>query len=244
MNIDIVKKCVADIPHMTINQAERITQLVIENNFSSILELGFRHGVSTCYLAAAVDEIGGGNITTIDLENAKVASPNINELLEKLDLSKYVDTYFEPTSYTWRLMKILEDNPEPQYDLCYLDGAHNWFVDGFAFFLIDRLLKPGGLIIFDDLNWTYNMSPSLRHSEFVKNMPEDEQNTPQIRKVYELLVKPHSSYYNFMEENDWAFAWKKSNLISESHKDIRTEIVKKEVYVGIGAFLKKLLKKF
>jgi hypothetical protein len=50
-----------------------------------------------------------------------------------------VNYYFEPTSYTWRMMKMLEEDEGPRFDLCYLDGAHSWFVDGFAFFLIDRL---------------------------------------------------------------------------------------------------------
>ena len=37
-------------------------------------------------------------------------------------------------------MKMLEDDPEPRFDFCYIDGVHNWADDGFAFFLIDRLL--------------------------------------------------------------------------------------------------------
>jgi len=93
---------------------------------------------------------------------------------------------------------MLEEDPITRFDFCYVDGAHSWFVDGFAFFLVDRLLMPGGRIIFDDLNWTYVRSPSLKNTEMVINMPQDERETPQVLKVYELLVKTHSSYSDFM----------------------------------------------
>jgi hypothetical protein len=103
-------------------------------------------------------------------------------------------------------MRLLEQDPTPRFDLCYLDGAHDWFVDGFAFFLVDRLLRPNGRIIPDDINWTYAGSPELGHSDKIKQTPEDERTTPQLRRVYDLLVKTHPNYHNFPEEGDWAFA--------------------------------------
>ena len=35
----------------------------------------------------------------------------------------------------------------------YLDGAHEWHHDGFAHLLIDLMLRPGGIIEFDDYWW-------------------------------------------------------------------------------------------
>jgi predicted O-methyltransferase YrrM len=82
-------------------------------------------------------------------------------------------------------MKFPEDDPTPRFDLCYLDGAHNWFVDGLAFFLVHRLLKPGGWIIFDDVDWTYESSPTLKDTEDVRKMPEDRvEKVVQIEKVH------------------------------------------------------------
>ncbi|MGB6680040.1 MAG: class I SAM-dependent methyltransferase, partial [Candidatus Bathyarchaeia archaeon] len=146
--------------------------------------------MSTCYIAAALEESGGGCITTIDLLSARSLSPNIDQLLELCDLHDVIVTpYFEPTSYTWRLMRFLEQDRPPQFDFCYIDGAHNWFVDGLAFFLVDRLLRVGGWIILDDLDWTYAISPTLHDTDMVKSMVTEERVTPQIRKIYELLVK-------------------------------------------------------
>ena len=106
-------------------------------------------------------------------------------------------------------MRLLEESLEPRFDFCYIDGAHDWYTDGFAFYLVNQLLVPGGLIVFDDINWTYSSSPSLKNTERVKRMPIEEKTTQQVRKVFELLVKPNSEYYKFEEKGDWAYAWKR-----------------------------------
>ncbi|MCK7467676.1 MAG: class I SAM-dependent methyltransferase [Desulfosudis oleivorans] len=189
-------------------QGKTITDFIIQNKTKNILELGFYHGVSTCYLAGAVDELGEGLVVTIDKEEARAKSPNVEELLEKLNLQKYVKIYYEPRSYLWRLMKMIEDPSTPKFDLCYIDGGHNWYETGFAFLLVDKLMAPGGWVIFDDLDWSYDKCPYMRELEWVKQLPEEERLTPQVRKVYELLTKQNSSYHNFKEENNWGYAQK------------------------------------
>lgn len=243
MDIEKIRKVVEGVPHMDFSQANAISKLIIENKAQNILELGFRHGVSTCYMAGALDELGGGKITTIDLENAKDAKPNIEGLLKRLELDNFVEVFYEPTSYTWRLMKMIESEPAPEFDFCYIDGAHDWFIDGFAFLLVDKLLKPGGLVVFDDLDWTYDTSPTLRKTDRVKNMPEEERQTPQIRKVYELLVKKDPRYGEFIEVDNWAIARKIVSDMNISQTEIRTEVIYQKERVGLGAVLHKLFKK-
>jgi len=162
MNIDQIRERVKSIPYMSVTQAETITDVISENRFQNILELGFGHGVSTCYIAGAVDDLGRGTITTIDSISAREAEPNIEHLLGSLGLAKYVAIFYEPTSYIWRLMKMLEETSSPRFDFCYIDGAHDWFTDGFAFFLVDRLLKPGGhMLARHPRNLTQHLTGSL-----------------------------------------------------------------------------------
>jgi len=205
---------VEGIPYMKFSQAQVMTDIILKNRTRNILELGFAHGVSTCYLAGAVDELGGGSVTTIDLLNAKNREPNIEMLLSRVGLQQYVTIFFEPTSYLWRLMKMLDAVNPPQFDLCYFDGGHDWYNTGYAFFLVDKLLAPGGWIIFDDLDWTYAASPALKNEENVQKMPHDERVTPQVRKLYELLVKQHNSYGHFSEKDGWGIAQK--NILDPS----------------------------
>lgn len=59
-------------------------------------------------------------------------------------------------------------------------------------------------MLFDDLDWTYATSPRLGQTEFVRSLPEDDRNTPQIGKVFEMLVKEHAEYGEFRSDGAWA----------------------------------------
>ncbi|HEV7195847.1 MAG TPA: hypothetical protein VGN19_07900, partial [Pedococcus sp.] len=61
---------------------------------TAILELGFAHGNSTCYLAGALDERGTGSILTIDRETARARDPDIHTLLHWTGLQRYVTPVF------------------------------------------------------------------------------------------------------------------------------------------------------
>jgi predicted O-methyltransferase YrrM len=147
--------------------------------------------VSASYIAASLKDNGSGQLTTIDLDSARERDPHIEELLEAAGLLDWVHPIYTPTSYTWELMHMLERQRQGEwlFDFAFIDGAHSWFVDGLAFFLVDKLLKPGAWILFDDLDWTYATSPTLRETDFVRSIPEDERTTPQIGKVFDLLVR-------------------------------------------------------
>jgi predicted O-methyltransferase YrrM len=203
MNLIKVKQAVEDLPYMTFKKAQVMQDFIHKHRISNILELGFFHGVSTCYMAAALEEVDQGSIVSIDLHSAQKRQPNIEELLEKCGYLDTVEFYYEPVSYNWRLMKLIEAQ-ERTFDLCYLDGGHDWYNTGLAFFLVDKLLRPGGWIIFDDLDWT------MEHIEaqWALRKPEEERVTPQVRKVWELLVKTHPHYSNFYEQGGWGYAQK------------------------------------
>lgn len=223
MKVNEVFEKTKDVFGMNLNQAQKLTKFLESNNLYNLLELGFAHGVSSCYMAGYIEEVGKGHLTTIDLRTAKTnRNPNIESLLSKLNLEQYVTPFFERVSYNWRLMKLIEKNKKPVFDFCYIDGAHDWYNDGFAFFLVDKLLKPGGWIIFDDINWSYNSSPSLKDSDFVKNMDDDERSLPQVGKVFDLLVKTHPFYCNFKKDGNWGYAQKKleTNIVSSGNEKV------------------------
>jgi predicted O-methyltransferase YrrM len=232
------------IPHMSTEQAERMSHFIAENSIYNVLELGFFHGVSSCYIAYTLKGLhrDGAHVTAVDLESARDLNPNIEQLAEEFDLEKLLSVVYEAKSYTWTLMEMIEQGRHGTFDFCYIDGAHNWDTDGFAFFLVDKLLKKGGWIVFDDLDWTYNESPALKNADFVKEMPKAEKETKQVRKVFELLVQQHPSYDFFKEDSGWAFAQKVSedNVVNVT---IKSKTVVVEKHVGIGAFLEKIVKK-
>lgn len=200
-----------DLPYMKADKAVIMANLIRENRLSQLLELGIFKGKSTAYLAALVKTSGHGHLTTIDRQNIERHEPNVHDVLAKLGLEQHVTVHLEPSSLTWRLMRMLEANPRPQFDFCYFDAGHTWDTTGFAFDLVDRLLVPGGWIIFDDMDWTIEASTTRRGNidAMRKRYTEDELTTPQVRQVWELLVKPHPAYDRHQEVGLWGIARKK-----------------------------------
>jgi len=106
-------------------------------------------------------------------------------------------------SYNWNLSKLYAEGDE-LFDLVYLDGAHSFAHDALATVLLKKLIKPRGILIFDDVEWSHAKSPTQNPQKRPKTLEEfnDEQiNTEQVRKVIEL----------FMENDD---DWKRIGGIS------------------------------
>jgi predicted O-methyltransferase YrrM len=209
LKFELVDAAVAGTQFMTSRQGRAVYDLIVQQKLGRVLELGFAHGKSTCYLAAAADELGGdAHVVTIDRAGVLKREPNIHELLDRCGLRARVTPVVADTSYTWELMTLLDRDPRPRFDFAYIDAGHTWDVTGFGFFLVDLLLAPGGWMIFDDLDWTYASSPSMRDRPDVRRLPEDQRTTPQVRKVFELLVRDHPGYVEAYEKAGWGWARK------------------------------------
>ncbi len=214
--LERVRDYVGKVPYMSLAQAQVLDSLFTEFGIRDCLELGFYHGVSSAYIAAILKKNGGGHLTTIDRRAAQQNSPNIEEILSGLELRDFVTVHYEEVSYNWRLMDFLESAPPPAFDFCYIDGGHRWEPDGFAFFLVEKLLRSGGWILFDDLNHSFlktyterGLVPATGEMPKGLGITEREFRTEQIRKVWELLVKTHPGFHNFREDERWGFAQKK-----------------------------------
>jgi predicted O-methyltransferase YrrM len=215
---------VGGVPFISKRNAEFLYHFIIEHRLTRILELGIAHGTATCYMAAALDELGGGSITAVDLLAARDHyRPSAEEQLEKTNLARYVTIHRMQTGYTWFLhdeiaRNTVNDVCQEIYDLCIIDGPKNWTIDGAAFFFADKLLKRGGWMIFDDYHWTYAKADDRRDATdgiTHRTLSQAERETPHIREVFELLVKQHPNYGNFLllESTDWALAQKSASPI-------------------------------
>jgi predicted O-methyltransferase YrrM len=234
MKFEEISAQLEGIPFISTSQGRSLYNFILEKQPLECLELGFAHGTSSCYIAAALDEIGKGHLTSVDLIPAmQWQKPSIEELLSKTQLQKYVTVEREITSYTWFLKKKIEEMSsantcQPIYDFCFLDGAKNWTIDSCAFFLVDKLLKQNGWILFDDLKWTYSTkySQGKTHSDgiSIREMGEDELYTPHLELIFRLLVMQHPDYSEFKIQDDW-WGWahkvsgsKKTLVLEESYK--------------------------
>ena len=194
-----------NVPHTPPAWGKKLYEHVLDARPRRILELGFAHGVSLCYMAGALDELGQGKIIGVDLPVSSERSPRAEELLHELGLLDRVDITREPGGYLWALKMMLEADERPEFDFCFVDGSHDWRVDGYAFYLVDKVLRAGGWILFDDLDWTFASSPGGIRPE---GWPDDMWHRPHMRDVFELLVMEHPSYTDFKIDDRWGWGRK------------------------------------
>lgn len=228
MKFDKVHKQVGDIPFISDLNAKKLYQFIIKEKPTHILELGFAHGTASCYMAAALDEIGIGKLNSVDLQSVKDHfKPSIEAQLRKLSLDSYVEIYRMKSGYNWFLHDEIKTQTnkktqacEPKYDLIIIDGPKNWTIDSSSFFLCEKLLKPNGWIIWDDYNWTYEAADQRRDSTdgiLHSDLSLDEKRLPHIKEIIELLVLQHPNFNNFIiqEDTDWVWAQKSEQSTSK-----------------------------
>lgn len=219
MKFEAIAEIIDGIPHLPKHQGKMLYDLILRERPKNCLELGFAHGVSSCYIAAALDEIGAGHLISVDLEISARRDPPLETLLERSGLTNWVEIHREKNSYTWFLKKLLEhnqkhNNSRPALDFCFIDGPKNWTIDGFAFFAVDRIMRQNGLFLFDDFTWSYGASvreqtDGINHRELC----DAQRNQPNIEAVFRLLVYPHPEYSEFeIVGEDWVLCRKIQGL--------------------------------
>lgn len=183
-----------DVPFISASKGRQLYELVSSKGVEACLELGFAHGKSSAVIAQALEDSGRGRLTTVDFPHALNRKPNLSDILERLGLAHRVSVRTDPEGFHWTLMTMLEENPRPQFDFVFFDGAHTWSGTGFAFLLAEKMLKPGAWVVFDDLDWTIRWSLDRKKSQKQRskiresNYTERELVTAQVNKVWNLLV--------------------------------------------------------
>ena len=122
-----------------------------------------------------------------------------------------VEVVREFSTYTWWLKEQVaarsdaDGNCEPRFDFVYLDGAKNWTVDGLAVVLVEKLLRPGGWLLMDDLDWTYAQDPGREATDGIvhRELSEPERTQPHLRAVFELIVAQHPSFTDVRVQDEW-----------------------------------------
>ena len=83
-------------------------------------------------------------------------------------------------------------------------------IDGLAALLCEKLLRPGGWLLLDDIYWTY-----AGHETAPGQGPDDlhlsaaERSVPHVEAVFNLVVKQHPAFTRFLVEDDeWGWAQK------------------------------------
>lgn len=207
---ELVTELFSDVPYMDAEQAKVIRDIIVAEGVQDVLELGFHKGKSSVYIAGMLEDLGEGSLTTLDLNAAKRLTPNIETLMEKTGLGHRVTVFYCKRSYTWELQRLINAPSRPQFDFCYLDGGHTWDVTGFGALLVDMLLRPNGLLLLDDMDWSMSRSPHYRKNPNLGlKYDEDEFTSRPVRLVWDTILT-HLNYEHVREYPDqgWGLARK------------------------------------
>jgi predicted O-methyltransferase YrrM len=205
-NFDRVTSQFGDLNFMNEPRAAFMRDLIVSENASQLLEIGFWKGKSSAYFAAILEDLGRGHLTTIDRASVEHKKPNIRTVLADLGLSHRVTPIFAQRSHTWEMTKMIRMTPRPQFDFCYFDGGHTWDMTALGLVLVDMLLKPGALLVVDDLTWTINKSEIRRPSaaKLYQDYSADEREATSVQMAFDIIV-PRLGYTDLRIED--RFAW-------------------------------------
>ena len=210
MPFETVAAAIAGVPFMSPGQGRIVYDHIRATRPAAVLELGTAHGVGAAYMAAALADNGHGHLTTVDHAGA-VYDPRPEDVLARAGVADRVSVVREFSSYTWWLKEQVaaasdaHGNVTPRFDFAYLDGAKNWTIDGLAVVLIEKLLRPGGWLLMDDLDWTYADDPARAATDGVANrsLSEPERTEPHLRAVFDLIVAQHPSFTELRVQDEW-----------------------------------------
>jgi predicted O-methyltransferase YrrM len=205
-----VAAAVAGVPFMSVEQGRIVYSHVRATKPAEVLELGTAHGVGAAYLAAGLEDTGAGRLVTVDFAGAAYDPPP-GEVLARAGVASRVEVVRRYSTYTWWLKEEVaarsdaHGNCEPRFDFVYLDGAKNWTIDGLAVVLVEKLLRPGGWLLIDDLDWTYADDPRREATDGIvhRSLSEPERTQPHLRAVFELIVAQHPSFTELRVQDEW-----------------------------------------
>lgn len=88
-----IAKRVQGIPYTSTADAEVLYNYILQAKPAHCLELGFAHGKASCFVAAALDELGAGTLTCVDRLRGLQWEPTLEQLLKETGLSHRVKVF-------------------------------------------------------------------------------------------------------------------------------------------------------
>lgn len=221
-----VVELIAETPWMTRLQGRRVWDHIRANRPELLLDVGTCYGTSAAYMAAACKANGVGRVVTVDsgqFDDQVEIVKWCQDLWNRCEVASLIEPIRIPHSnYAWWLMEQVAKQAtrgmcNPMYDFVYLDGAKWLTLDSAAVIFIEQLLRPGGWLLMDDLDWSYTQHPeqvpvvSYPETQTTYSFSEAEMTVPHLRAVFDLVVRHHTAFTEFREDDgQWGWAHKGS----------------------------------
>lgn len=151
-----------EIPFTHQRACHLLYHLVTRFSQPEVVEVACGYGKATIYLAAAA-KLQEGFVRSVDLDKPLWEGKSAKDLLHQAELMDVCDINFGLDA-RWYLLELFSQRPGLWIDLAYIDATHTIEVDSFVALALWTHLRPGGILVFDDLNWI-----PMIHAENVNN---------------------------------------------------------------------------
>ena len=138
-------------------EGEFLWNLVRENLYHKTIEIGCALGVSSLYICDAASQFSNPSHTIIDPKQTSDWSSIGIRNLQAHGVS-FLSLVEEPSELA--LPKLLER--KETFDFGFIDGWHTFDHSLLDFFYLNRMIRVGGMIVFDDADWP-SISKLLRY---------------------------------------------------------------------------------
>jgi predicted O-methyltransferase YrrM len=142
--------CELDTLSVTAERGAFIAGVCREYRPSATLEIGMAWGMSTLFMLEAMAETGAahpGCHAVIDPFQFSYFHNAALKAVRDAGAFELIEFYAEPSQIVLPRMV----SAGRRFDLAFIDGDHRFEAAFLDFYFIDQLLKPGGIVIFDDL---------------------------------------------------------------------------------------------
>lgn len=127
-----------------------LQKLIEEKRPSVTLEIGLAYGISGLFICEALNKVGGKKHIALDVSQSTIWS-GIG--IHHLHQAGFGDLVELREQFSQDALPQLV-NEGVKVDFAFIDGSHTFDQKMIDFFYVDRLLNVGGIIAFDDCDWT------------------------------------------------------------------------------------------
>jgi predicted O-methyltransferase YrrM len=138
------KRLVANISPLA---SKALYETVLKERPKLVVEIGMAQGVSTLTILTALAQTGGRLISVDPYVNWKSGR---EAALNNVKRAGFAEMHRHIEDFSFRaLPRLMEVGVQP--DLAYIDGAYDFGNALIDAFYLDRMLRPGGVLAFNDV---------------------------------------------------------------------------------------------
>lgn len=132
-----------------------IASLLIASNARNVIETGSFTGQTSAWLAMALERLGGGVLTVVDIDPERVRATE--ERLGKLNLERVQINVVEAD-----VLRYLPTLPDKSLEFAWVDDCHEHFHVARELNLLWDKMKPGGIITGHDVFGSCNLQVEFK----------------------------------------------------------------------------------